>query len=790
MKSKGKAAADRSDYEAAARLMPARLNAAIRNAHPAPRWIGASNWAWYRNETATGADYVLLDAATGRRQPAFDQAAVAAALARDGEPVAAGTLPILDLIFSEDRATVSIVTPDGMLDWNRTDSTPAGAGLAAPALVEPAESRSPDGRWAAFRRDDNLWVRDIASGAERALTSDGAACYSYGKLPDNSLIAVKAQRTGMVLPPVGLVWSPDSRRLIVPRVDERTAQPYVYLQSVPPRGGVPIPYTIRRASIGDRDQARTDYIVIDLASGGQRAIELPAEVAPDLRADAAWWSDDNDTLHAVLASMDYKMMALVAIDLATGKTRTIIEEIATTTTVQPNVAIYNSPNVRILGHGREALWFSERDGHGQLYLYDIATGRLKRQLTAGASTVFDIIATDERRRELYYTASPIAGRGDPYHRLLHRVSLDGGAPVRLTSEDEDHLIETVPNPAYALYFGTQPPARSISPDFDYFIDVASTVDRPPVTSIRSTRDGCEIAKVESADISALHALGYRPPEPFTVKAADGRTDLYGVLYWPPDARTKAPRSFPIIDAIYNGPQVSSVPHSYTGAFRLPAALARLGFVVMVLDARGTAMRDKAFHDASYGVFEDAGMDDHIAAIRELARRHPEVDETRVGIYGASYGGYFAANAVLRHPDIYKAAVAAAGGYSREGFYAGSMEGIQGQPVYSDGGHINPGHEQAGNYVAMDLTRLAHNLTGKLMLVAGEMDENVPPASTYQLADALQKANKDFDLIILANHVHAEVWNPYVVRRTWDFFVRHLQGAEPPAGFSIDEADPT
>jgi hypothetical protein len=369
-------ACSRSDYEAAARVMPLRLNAAIRNAHPTLRWIGRSNCAWYRRETATGADYVLIDAATGRKQPAFDHAAIAAALNQNGETIAPDELPITDMIFSDDRATVTIVTPDGTLDWSRAANKPIGAGLTAPTAVAHDESRSPDGRWAAFRRGDDLWVRDIASGAERALTSDGGAYYSYGKLPDNSLIAVKAQRTGMVLPPVGLVWSPDSRRLIVPRVDERKARPYVYLQSVPPKGGVPIPYTIHRASIGDKEQSRTDYIVIDVTSGEQRRIVLPEAVTLDLQADDAWWSGDNATLYAVLTSFGNKMMALVAIDLATGEAHTVISETAAKTNVQPNVAVYNSPKVRIFGIGLEALWFSDRDGYGLLFLFYFARGEL------------------------------------------------------------------------------------------------------------------------------------------------------------------------------------------------------------------------------------------------------------------------------------------------------------------------------------------------------------------------------------------------------------------------------
>ena len=745
----------RADYEAAARVMPQRLNAAIRNAAPALRWIGTGAWAWYKCQTAAGDDYVLIDAASGEKQPVFDQAALAIALDGLVSPVDARNLPIIDLVFSDDLATVTIVTPTATLAWNRLENRSIGAEPSATPAIAQDESRSPDGRWAVLRRGDNLWVRDAAVGAERALTHDGTADRSYGKLPDDSLIAVKAQRTGMVMPPVGLVWSPDSSRLIVPRVDESAIAPYVFLQNVSPEGGAPVPYPIRRPVRYEDDRATIDYVVIDLATGAQRRIVLPDAVRLDLRGDPEWWSVEGSTLHALLTSTDSKQMALIAIDLTTGETRTIVDEVAAKTDVHANVALYSGPNVRILGRGWEALWFSERDGHGHLYLYDIATSSLKRQLTTGPTTVFDIIATDERNRELYYTASPRAGQGDPYHRQLYRVSLDGGEPVRLTDPGQNHLIQAGANAAFALYFGAKTATSAISPDFTCFVDVASTVTQPPVTSLRSTRDGHEIAVIESADISGLQALGYRPPEPFVVTVADGVTDLHGVLYWPPAESRCGPRSLPIIDAIYNGPQIASVPHSYTAGFNnsawSPTALARLGFVVMVLDARGTAMRDKAFHDASYGVFEDAGMDDHIAAIRELARRYPEIDPNRVGAYGGSYGGYYAANAVLRHGDVYKAAVAAAGGYDRKDFYS-----------------------------------LAPNLSGKLMLVAADMDENVPPTSTYQLADALQHANKDFDLVILANRVHSQVWDPYVVRRMWDFFVRHLLGVEPPRDFSLQD----
>jgi dipeptidyl-peptidase 4 len=779
---------DAATYQAAEKLNPFQLLSAIKNPNPRFNWIGQTDWAWYRRDTHDGFDFQLIDASTGQRHAAFDHAAVAEALRSTGEKADASNLPITDLRFSNDRATVVITTDKELLKWNRD------AGVVTTTLLPPnphsGESVSPDKHWAAFRRNDNLWIRNLNTGEEHALTSDGAPYYSYGKLPDDSLIAVKARRTDMVLPPVGLLWSPDSSRLIVPRVDERKVRSYTYLQSVPPHGWSPIPYVIHRALLGDAQQPVVDLFSIDVATDKIARLEVPANLTARLQSGDGWWSSDLTHVYSLAAPVDQKSLSLLECDIASGQVRTVIKETAPRTTVAPYVAEYNAPNVRILGGGKEVLWFSERDGWGHLYLYDGVTGILKRQLTGAHNVVFDIIAVDEKRRVVFFTGSMAGEHSDPYQRMLYRVPLDGGVPVRLTPEGADHQIDGEADAALALYFGTRDATAFLSPDFRYFVDTASTVAKPPVTLLRSSRDGHVISLVETADTSQLDALGYEAPEPFIVKAADGTTDIVGVLYWPP--HHTGTDHYPVIDAIYNGVQVSAVPHTYTAAFAnaagFPAALARLGFAVIVVDGRGTAMRDKEFHDFSYGNIEEVGLVDHIAALKQLAQRYPELDLTRVGTYGASFGGYYAARAILAHPDVFKAAFAVAGPYDYQAFYANAVEALQGLPIYSDGGHVNPtGMETPVNYASLDLTLLARNLRGKLALVTGDMDENAPPAQTFQMANALERAGKEFDLIVMPNHVHAEMYEPYVTRRMWDFFVRNLQMKEPPDNLPLPNA---
>ncbi len=301
-----------------------------------------------------------------------------------------------------------------------------------------------------------------------------------------------------------------------------------------------------------------------------------------------------------------------------------------------------------------------------------------------------------------------------------------------------------------------------------------------------------IAELERADASALFATGWRAPEPFTAKAADGATDLHGVVYRP--AEDAGARPVPVIDGVYGGPQVSIVPHDFTAARAAiggtgRAALAALGFAVVVVDGRGTPLRSRAFHDAGYGAFPDVGLDDHVAVLRQLCAREPRLDPERIGVYGHSFGGYVSARAILRHPDVFKVAVSSAGSHNYDGMYDAARLYLP-PPDYGATGATKPdAAARAANYVALDNATLAHRLVGKLLLAWGDLDENAYPAVTLQLVDALIAANRSPDLLVLPNRTHGFAREPYFVRRLWDYFTAHLMGERPPQDFRLEVSAP-
>ena len=404
--------------------------------------------------------------------------------------------------------------------------------------------------------------------------------------------------------------------------------------------------------------------------------------------------------------------------------------------------------------------------------------------------MFDIHALDEDAREVYFTAGGREAGRDPYYRYLYRASLDGGAPYLLTDSDADHMIPADPIPLFTVLYGTEAGEPLVRPDLDLVIDTFSTVGRPPVTVLRSTRDGSVIAELERADASALFDTGWQLPVRQVVKAADGETDIATVYYAP--TRALPGGKHPVIDSAYGGPQVYVAPRNFMEAHlgRNPvgeSALARLGFAVAVIDARGTPARGNAFRDAGYTEFTQVGIDDHIAAIRQLAGHYPEIDLDRAGIYGWSWGGTFAAQAILSRPGFYDVSVSGAGVYDYAAIYPG-FEAMTGAPVYEDGSPQRTApDEYPFNWAPLDITALAGNLNGHLLLIYGDMDENVPPVQVFRLIDALIEANKPYDLLALPNRAHGATSEGYVIQRTWDYFVRHLHGMEPPRDVQVTNA---
>ncbi|MEZ4586118.1 MAG: prolyl oligopeptidase family serine peptidase [Gemmatimonadales bacterium] len=398
---------------------------------------------------------------------------------------------------------------------------------------------------------------------------------------------------------------------------------------------------------------------------------------------------------------------------------------------------------------------SERDNWVHLYLYDLATGQLKNRITTGDGNVNDVLLVDEKARTIYFTGNGREQGRDPYFSHLYRIGFDGKGLTLLTPEDAHHLV-------------------TLSADGRYFIDSYSKPDVPPVTVLRD-RSGKLVMRLEQADVSRLLAGGWKPPTPIRMKARDGVTDIYGLMFTP--SSLDSTRKYPIVDYIYPGPQSGSVgPRMFIPSRGDHQALAELGFVVVAIDGMGTPDRSKAFHDAYYGRMGDNTIPDQVAAIKELAGRYPFIDLDQVGIWGHSGGGFATASAMFRFPDFFKAGIAESGNHDNRNYEDDWGERYQGLLVREGA---------SDNYAAEANQTYASQLKGKLLLAHGGMDDNVPPYNTTLVADALVKAGKDFELLIFPNARHGYgADGAYMMRRRWDFFVKNLLGAEPPKEYPL------
>lgn len=724
------AAPTADDYARAERVLDANLRGKVANPAVRPHWLADGRF-WYQRGNASGhSEVVLVDPAHGSRQVVADGAALQA-------------------------------------------SVPASS---------PQELLSPDGRHSLSVRDHNLWLA-TGTGLPTPLTHDGEASFGYGVLPDFALRGIP-RRDGRLKPaPFAVSWSPDSRRVFGVRYDERQVLAYPYLATAPTDGFRPVVHEVKLGLLGDAEQVRDAWFFVDVDGGQIRHVAMPEGWHALTEAGVLGWSATGEQVYTAIVRYDRPArIRLVEIDLRSGKVRTILEE-SSSTRVQLNTYTYGRPAVRILGGRHQAVWYSARDGWGHLYLVDLRDGRVLRQLTDGHWGVRDIIGVDAHEQQLIFTA---AGRepGDPYQRRLYRVPLDGGIPVLLSPEAADHAVDAG---ASAVMGGRDP--QLLSPSGDAVIDSWSSLEQPPVSVLRSTADGRVIVPLEQADDRAIRAAGWQPPRRERLLAADGSTAIYATVYLPPGYTDDG--TFPVIDAMYGGPHVTNAPVGYVDATATMnpvarASLAQLGFVVVSIDARGTPGRSKAFHDVSFLTAADDQLNDHVTGIQQLARRYPGMDLERVGIYGHSFGGYSAARALLRHPEFYKVGVASAGSHSFQGMYGGGIHGMDrlvgGAPVYADGSAQRPAEDAIPVlFQPLDNGALAHQLRGKLMLVYGDLDENAMPALTLQLARALNAANKDYDLLYLANQDHELFRNDlYYMRRMWDYFVTHLMGETPPA----------
>jgi dipeptidyl aminopeptidase/acylaminoacyl peptidase len=620
----------------------------------------------------------------------------------------------------------------------------------------PASSISPDRSKAVFIRAHNLWVKDLATGVETPLTTDGVEDFGYA--------TNNAGWTHGDDPVVS--WSPDSKQLATFQHDGRGVS-MMYLTTT--NVGAPRLEAWRYPLPGDSVIFRIHRVVIALDGGDGRPKVTRLQMPPDQHRSRVSdhiecggevcdleWFPDGSKIAFVSSSRDHKQAWMRVADARTGEVRTLFEE---TSPTQIGDASLDDELWRVLPATNELIQWSVRDGWVHLYLFDLTTGALKNRITTGDGNVTRILRVDERTRRITFTAQGRVPGRDPYYNALYRVNFDGRQLLALTPEDGNHTAQ-------------------LSPDGRWIIDTYSQPHVPPVTVLRDGNTGRVVRELARVDIARLTAAGWKAPQPFTVKARDGQTDLYGLMFTP--TQLDSTKRYPIVNYIYPGPQGGSVgSRSFSPARGDHQALADLGFVVVLLDGMGSSpQRSKAFHDAYYGRMNDNTIPDQVAGMQELARRHRFIDIERVGIWGHSGGGFATAAAMFRAPEFFDVGIAESGNHDNRNYEDDWGERYQGLLVREG---------SRDNYAAEANQTHAANLRGKLFLIHGMMDDNVPPSNTLLVVDALMKANKDFDLLMLPHARHGfGADGLYIMRRRWDYFVTHLQGNVPPKEYRMGQ----
>ncbi|MEZ0539660.1 S9 family peptidase [Fibrella arboris] len=738
-------------YEQAQRFIGSNAEQLIDHGFARPTWLPGDRF-WYRDLTAKGSEFILVDPAKATRTIAFDQQKLATALSRaTGKTYEASKLPFQSIGFLPDNQVVNFQTAGKTWQYNlltdqlTADSTgrPGNGGGRGAREGDGNEVMSPDRKRAAFIKDFNLWVRDMQTGTQTQLTTDGVKDFGYAT--DNA--GWKSSDRAI------LAWSPDSKKIATFKQDQRqVSDMYLVTTNV----GKPNLRQWKYPLPGDKVIPTIERVIIEVDVPKVIRLQVPpdphrATLSDDIASSGTFddvnWTEDGSQLAFVSTSRDHKQEKVRLADAATGAVREVFEETVPTQYESGWGAI----NWRYLAKTNEFIWFSERDNWGHLYLYDGATGRVKNQITKGDWLVTRLLRVDEKKRMLYFMA---VGRqpANPYFSQLCQVGFDGKQFAVLTPEPGTHQI-------------------SLSPSGAYFVDSYSSPNVPATTVLRSM-DGKLITTLEKTDISRLTATGWRPPTPIRVKAHDGQTDLYGLMYTP--TTLDPSKKYPIIDYIYPGPQGGSVGNwSFSASRKDNQALAELGFVVVEIEGTSNPLRSKRFHDMSYGNMAENTLPDQIAGIRQLAQQYGYMDTTRVGMWGHSGGGFATATALFRFPDFFKVGISESGNHDNRNYE-------------DDWGERYNGLTATADYEAQANQNYAKNLKGKLMLAHGMMDNNVPPSNTLLVVEALEKANKDYDLVIFPNSGHGfGSYSSYMMRRRWDYFVKHLLGAEPPKEFLVE-----
>lgn len=712
-----------------------------------------------RQRTEGGSEYRLVDAQAQSNEPLFDSARLAELLSATTGTEVDADLALRDIKLN--AQTLSFVYDATRYELDLQSYVAQARALRELAQPPKHEFLSPDGKQAAFIRDHNLWLRSTEDNSETRLTQDGARNYGYAT---NS--AGWIQDPGPVL-----MWSPDSKKIATFRQDSRSVGTISLMETAVGRGEVttwkyPLPgdehvFMLERLVI--HVDAEPRLVFLDMPPEPQRSTTTDHIAGRDGEFLDVRWGDDSETLAFVSSSRDHKTAQLRSADINTGAVRDVYRE-QTATYYESG---FDSENWALLNASNEFLWFSERDDWGHLYLGDLASGEIKRQITEGSWAVLQLMEVDEAAREVTFIGSNREA-GDPYFHYLYRVALDGGEPQLLTPEPAHHEV-------------------SLAPSKQLVLDSYSTPTTPPVSVLRNDQ-GEVVMTLAQTTSDALVAAGWLAPEHFVTQARDGVTDIHGLLYKP--SNLDASQKYPVLNYLYPGPQTGSVgSRAFSAARRDKQAVAELGFIVVELDAMGTPGRSKSFHDAYYGNMGDNGLPDQVEGIRQLAQTREWMDLDRVGIWGHSGGGFASTAAILRYPEFYKVAVSGAGNHDNRNYeddWGEKWQGLLKTTTLDEGGE---NERETSNYDNQANQLLADRLQGKLLLAHGLMDDNVHPSNTLLVVQALIEAEKDFDLLLLPEADHGFGNSRYFMKKRWDYFVRHLAGQEPVADFRFADNIP-
>jgi len=774
------------DYAHAERWMSYNVAGLVQHTIGGVQFL-ADGRVFYRDPGKDGTVYMIADPAKGTTAPAFDNAKMEKAL-RDASKRAFEARRLGVMQYTPDADGFTVMTGAGKFHCDaavghcepvpdpnappqrsrgersvpevggNAQANPQVRATARPGVGRPRPfDTSPDKKYAAFIRDNNLWVRVNATGEEKQLTTDGVKDYGYAT--DN------AGWTHSDAPIV--LWSPDSTKIATFQQDQRkTGSMYL----VPVTNRHPVLEEWKYPLVGDKDVTMIERVVIDVDTAKVTRLKMPPDQHRSTECDdiscrggSGWddveWSADGAHLAFISTSRDHKDEWLRIADTATGDVREVYHE-----HVDTYYGWQSKTNWKYMPETNEFLWVSERSNWAQIYLYDLTTGKVKNQITHGDGPVYDILYVDQKDRVIYFESVDKEKGENPYYVNLYRVDFDGKHQKLLTPENANHVA-------------------TLSPDGSTFVDVYSTINTPQTAVLRDN-NGKVLMTLGKQDISALLATGWKPPTEIKVKARDGKTPLYGFMFKP--TNFDATKKYPIVDGVYPGPQGSECQlagRSFSPAHGDDQALADLGFVVVCIDGMGNPGRTKSFHDAHASTPAEMGDDtipDQISGIKDLAEQYPFIDVDRVGIWGHSGGGNATVSAMFHFPEFFKVGIAESGNHDNRDYEDDWDERWAGLEVIGPDGKSNYDAHANQNYAA--------NLKGHLLLAHGTMDDNVPPNNTLLVVDALIKANKDFDLIMIPNahHGYGEA-APYMMRRRWDYFVRYLAGETPPVNYQMKTA---